>query len=130
MSFRDLKRQARRDLHSELRVPAYYVPTPSDDPVLLHVRLHYKFDTIGKLPGSDLPYAEKQEVQPRIIFMRDELEENSLALARGAVIVFEADEAYRIDNINQPDDISITAECLRLRGDQLTGLPVPPDDAE
>ncbi len=117
--FRDLKRKARRTLHSHLEVPALYLATPSSDPVPCNVRLWTKWGAIGAMSEG---WAEMQEATPRIIFMIDEVPRPRNL----AVVSIEAGEAYRIDNTDRPDDITITAHVTRIpAGAELDALPVP-----
>lgn len=126
MAFRDTKRQARRDLHQALKVPALYFRddengTLLDAPTLVHVRVHTKWEKAGDMAGTNLSYAEVQEINPRIVFMVDEV----AAPVRNAIVSIAAGEAYRIDNVLPPDDITITAEATRMPVAQTIGLPVP-----
>lgn len=127
-NLRDLKRQARKDLHQHMQIPALYlVPAPAgssspyEAPLFVTVRLHLKFDAIGDMKGTNFHYAERHEPTPKIIFMRSEVNKP----VRNAVIVIEAGEAYRVDNVLPPDDITVAAEVLRLSAAEASGLPVP-----
>ena len=124
-SLRTLKRRARRDLHNAMLVPALYLL--GDEPwmtqKLIHVRLHSKFDAVGDLQGTNFNYATRQEVTPKIRFDLTEIDP-----VNGAIISIEAGEAYRVDNVQPPDDQFVTAEAIRLSEKQATGLPVPEID--
>ena len=121
-SFRDIKRSARRDLHQRMQVPALYiVPGSADEPLPVTVRLHYDFRALGTVKGTSFSFAELQDVVPRILFMRDEL----AAPARDAIVSIETGEAYRIDNVHPADDITVTAEVVRMKASDTVGLPVP-----
>lgn len=119
-SWRDTKRQMRRDLHSVMQIPVLYL-VDGEDPLPLTVRLHYTMDQVGDLKGTNFHYAERQNVDPQILFMRDQLDKP----ARGAVVSFQAGEAYRIDNVEPFDDISVKAAVVRLSSTEAAGLPVP-----
>ena len=126
MAFRDIKRQARRDLHNTLKVAALYFRDDADGeilgaPQLVHVRVHTKWELAGDMAGTNLSYAEIQEVAPRIVFMIDEV----AAPVRNAVVSIAAGEAYRLDNIQPADDITITADATRIPLARTVGLPVP-----
>lgn len=128
MAFRDIKRQMRRDLHEQMKVPAYYFRDDEDGnlidaPLLVYVRVHTKWVVTGDMAGTNLSYAESQEVTPRIIFMRDEVN----TPAQNAIVSVATGEAYRIDNVKPSDDITITAEATRMPALQTIGLPVPPE---
>lgn len=128
MAFRDIKRQARRDLHNTLKVAALYFRDDEDGnlldtPELVYVRVHTKREKAGDMAGTNLSYAEVQEISPRIIFMVDEV----AAPVRNAIVSIAAGEAYRIDNTLPADDITVTAEATRMPLAQTIGLPVPPE---
>ena len=143
--YRDIKRQARRALHGILEVPALYLvpasaptnpydpidpeyagwtPPPGpyfETPVPVTVRIHSQFVDLGDMKGTNFHYAERHETAPKIIFMRDQVDRPQ----RYAIVSVEAGEAYEIDNIMPPDDITVTAEVLRLKPPKTDGLPLP-----
>lgn len=130
MAFRDIKRQARRVLHDTLKVPALYFRDDEngnilDAPIPVLVRVHTKWEKAGDMAGTNLSYAEVQEINPRIIFMVDEVP----APVRNAVVSIAPGEAYRLDNVLPPDDITVTAEATRIPVAKTIGLPVPPGAA-
>lgn len=109
-----------------MKVPALYFRDAEngqilDEPLLVHVRVHTKWDRAGDMAGTNLSYAETQEINPHIIFMVDEL----AAPVRNAVVSIALGEAYRIDNVKPPDDITVTAETTRIPVKNTIGLPVP-----
>lgn len=103
-------------------VPALYLlgDGPWPNPQLIHVRLHVKFDSVGDLQGTNFHYATRQEVTPKIVFDLDEIDPLG-----GAIISIETGEAYRVDNVQPPDDRFAVAEVIRLSARQAQGLPVP-----
>lgn len=104
-----------------MRLPALYVAGNGASPLPVHVRLHTKFDALGDQTGTNLASAEREEIIPRILFMRSELP----FPARGAIISVEPGEAYRIDHVEPADDITITANVIRLSKREAEGLPTP-----
>lgn len=124
MTLRDIKMRAREALHNAMRVRALYV-VEGQDPVICHVRVHTKADALGDMRGTSLGYAEHQEVVPRLIFWRDELDPDN-----SAIVVVSADEAYRIDNVIPRDGPTVTVEVVSLSAAQRLGLPVPQDIPE
>ena len=122
--FREIKRQARRDVHRELHVPAFYIASTGATPLLVTVRAHTKFDALGDQKGTNFNSAEMIERQPYIIFMRSEL----MSPARNAIVSVEPGEAYRIGVVHPPDDISIKADVTVLTQAEAAGLPVPEDE--
>lgn len=126
-SIRDIKRKARRDLHCHMRVPVLYLaPVSGATPVLLHVRLHTKWDAATMDGGSgNGTMVSRQSVFPKILFMLDELEAHGVRLRKKGVISVEAGEAYRLDNDEPVDDISQSWIVVALRPEESAGLPVP-----
>lgn len=121
MSWRTIKREARKQLHEHMKVSALYIP-PGGSPQPVFVRIHTQMDVqLGDMAGTNFNYAERQEITPRILFMRDQV---SMPL-RNAVVSVAPGEAYRIDNVRPPDDISIIAEVSRMLVAETAGLPVP-----
>jgi hypothetical protein len=121
-SFRDIKRKARRDLHREMQVPALYMLSRDDEnPRLVHVRLHTKFVELGDQKGTNFLSAERLDIEPRIIFMRDEVN----VPARNAIISVVTGEAYYVDRTEPADDITIKAYVVEMTVADAAGLPVP-----
>jgi len=109
-------------LHQHLLVNAFYIPVPAATPQAVTVRLFIRDEIkAGDMAGTNFHYAEMQERVPRILFMREQVN----LPARGAVVSVAPGEAYRIDNTEPADDISVTCECTRMFSQETTGLPVP-----
>lgn len=125
MALRDIKRRARRDLHDEMQVPAMFLVDLLSPGVLIHVRVHVKFDQVGKITARNSEWMLVEDKAPEIVFMRDELAEKGLTLVRNVVISVEVGEAYTIDRLKAPDDISITAVVNVMRPEDTEGLAVP-----
>lgn len=122
-SFRDIKRRARRDVQTHMRVPALYLASIDAVPVPCFVRVHTKFQALGDMKGTNFNYAEYEDITPRIILWREEIPQP----VRNAIISVEAGEAYYLDNVLPPDDLTITATVAKLDDDdpKLAMLPVP-----
>ena len=120
-SFRDIKRKARRDVQKHLRVPAYYLVSGEAEPVACFVRLHTKFGALGDMAGTNLGYAEREEILPRIILWREEIPQP----VRNAIISVEEGEAYLIDHVQPADDLTITATVVVMPASEAAGLPYP-----
>jgi hypothetical protein len=119
--FRDIKRKARRDLHQQAQVPAYYLTAPDAAAVLCHVRLHLTFGRVGDVKGARLYPAEMENDTPKIRFDLTEIS----APKRGGIVSIEAGEAYKIDRMDPVDDEFQTAEVVRLTAAEASGLPIP-----
>lgn len=122
-SFRDIKRDARRVVHENMRVPALYIadPTKPHLTVPCMVRVHTRFGALGGMAGTNFHAAERHEALPQIIFWRDELP----TPVRGALVSVEPGEAYRVDHVMPPDDQTITATVVILKASDTTALPTP-----
>lgn len=126
-SFRDIKRKARRVLHNHMRVAALYL-APNEAPVLLHVRVHTKWDATTMDSGSGNGTAvARQSIMPKILFMLDEVEAQDARLVRKGIVSIEPGEAYRLDNDEPVDDISVSWIVSALRESEAEGLPLPED---
>lgn len=119
-SFREMKRHARRQLHEHMSEQVLYLLDSKSDPVSCTVRLHLKFDELGELLRGG--FAERQEITPRIVFMAEQVRP-----VRGGIVVTQDMGAWRVDNDLPPDDITITAEVIRLTKSQITGFGWNPD---
>lgn len=127
VSIRDIGRKARRDLHMAMRVPALFIESTGATPKLIHVRLHTKFKPTEAFAGAQAGMAVMQDMQPKIIFERDELAAQGLELKRNAIVTIEPGEGYRLDNNLAPDDITIASVVTRLSAREMQDMPVPGD---
>lgn len=129
ISIRDIKRKARRHLHKALRVPVlYYAPVEDSVPVLLHVRLHTKWDATTMDSTQAIgTLVSRQSIMPKILFMLDELDTQEVRLRKKGIVSVEAGEAYRLDNDEPVDDISVSWIVSALRKEETVGLSVPSD---
>lgn len=120
--WRDIKRSGRRVVHDHFCTPALYIHAPGATPFPLTVRgPHNKRPlSVGQLPDSD-GWAEREDTQPRLIFMRDELPEG---FRQGAIISIELGEAYRLAAFLKSDDIVQAVEVEPLDDADAAGLPV------
>lgn len=130
MDIRAIRRKARRDLHKALRVPAVYVPR-NGAPVLVYIRDHTKFRVNaieGAVRSGNGQMVDRQEMAPSIIFMRDEIADVGVTLIKGGIISVERGEAYRLDNAEAPDDITVKWFVTAITNPQeLVTLPLPED---
>jgi hypothetical protein len=104
-----------------MQVRALYVADGAD-PVICYVRVHTKADALGDMRGTSMGYAERQEIVPKLIFWREEVDPDN-----SAIVVISAEEAYRIDNVIPKDGPTVTVEVVSLSATQRAGLPVPQD---
>ena len=129
-NIRDIRRKARRQLHQAMRVPALLL-APGVAPMRLHVRDHTKFRVNaieGAVRSGNGQMVDRQEMAPSIIFMRDEVTEIGVTLVRGMVISIEPGEAYRLNNAEAPDDITVKWFVTAITNKaELDLLPVPED---
>ena len=127
-NIRDIRRKARRELHDAMRVPAYYIPLVGN-PALLHVRDHTKFRVNaieGAVRSGNGKMVDRQEMAPSIIFMRAEVAAAGLVLIKNGIISIEPGEAYRLQNAEAPDDITVKWFVTAITNEEeLAGLPAP-----
>jgi hypothetical protein len=122
--FRDQIREARRSLHDYMSVDALAWAGPYDPlrtvvtPVT--VRVHEKWLALGDLKGTNFNYAEIESVTPRMIFLVSEIDPK-----RGMYVSIAAGVAFRIDNTQPADDITQTANVVRLKLSETAGFPLP-----
>jgi hypothetical protein len=94
---------------------------------LCHIRVVENPVKTGDLAGTNLSYAEVQEVRIRLILDRQELDEIGVALSRNDFLVMGADRGYVIDNTLPPDGITVSAEASRMTAAELSGKTLPED---
>lgn len=123
MSLREIRERARRDLHTAMRVPASLYEPGAAEPRLIHVRVHTDYAEQGDLAGTNLNYAEREEVTPRLVFDRSEVPMPQ----RGSYVVLMADEGYRVGQAEPPDGITIKADVARMTAAELAGKTLPGD---
>lgn len=130
-SFRDIKRKARQDLHSHMKVLAYYIPSTNSDPITLHVRIQTKWGaTTMDTPTNSGSLVERQSAFPKILFMLDELAEKSVKLRRNAIISVAEGEAYRLEASEPFDFISQSWIVTQLDAGDAEGLAYPTSEDE
>lgn len=124
MSFRDIKKQSRRDLHDQMKVAAaVYVGGKlfaEEERYEISVRVHNKNVTAGDLAGTSLGYAEVREDNPQIVF--DLLE---YAPLREDVVILTATEGYRVQVVDPADGEFQVASVLRMSTAQLASYTPP-----
>lgn len=109
MSLRDIKDRARRDLHRQAQVEAFYYAPKALLPRLVHVRVHNKWDAKGDVQGTSFNFAEMREETPKIVFLYEECDPD-----QQAVVVISESEAYRIINPDPRYLQTVTAACTAL----------------
>lgn len=122
-TFRDIKNQARKDLHHQLLVDALYLKSPLDtNPKKITVRVWTRWLEIAKMDGK---WTEFEDATPRIIFLRSEIPNPE----RNAIISVERGEAYRVGTPLAPDGLTITATVALIPEGTpfLSDIPVPTD---
>lgn len=121
VGIRDIRNQARKDLHQAMQVPALYYAQKGDEGVAVSVRLHTKFDALGgrMSPGSDENYGGRVEEVPRAVFLLSEI-----SPSRNAVFAC-ADGTYRIDYVEPPHGLTVTANVKKVPDKELADFPAP-----
>jgi hypothetical protein len=124
-AYRDIKRNARRTLHDIMSVPALYLASRLSTGILVHVRFHNKFIAATSFLHGPQGLVSMNEGQPKIIFMRSELNALGITLARNAIISFEVDEAYNLDSGEENNDITVEWYVTPLIDGAAAGLATP-----
>lgn len=121
MGIRDIRDTARGALHSTMSVPASYYSDPATYVGTVNVRLHTRSIKQGDLKGTNLNYAEIEEIAPKLVFLRSEVSNPP----RGGFIVFAADEGYVIGPAEPPHGITVKASAAPMSAAQLAGKILP-----
>lgn len=110
-NLRTIKRRARKQLHRALSEPAWYLPEPTADPIPVTVRMHFSYDALGEISRG---FADRQDVQPTMVFWVNEVEPEE-----GGTVVTEDLGVYRVSSDMPPDDVTITADVIKLTDSQI-----------
>jgi hypothetical protein len=89
--FREIKDRARRDLHTALEVPAFYIDPLGEAALGVTVRVHNSWLAKGDVPGTSFRFGEIREDTPKLIFLFDQIDPEPLA-----VVMISAIEGYRV----------------------------------
>lgn len=109
MTFRDEKRQARRQLHERLAEPVLFLESRTEAPVVTTCRLHISFEKLGDLANVRAGFGDRQETIPRIIFLTDTVKPQN-----GSYVISRDMGAFKIDNVLPPHDITTEAEVIKV----------------
>ncbi|ALA45450.1 hypothetical protein ADP64_000020 [Achromobacter phage phiAxp-2] len=117
MNWRSIKRQARQQVDATMRLPCWRVSIGGSVTLtyarLTVARTNVTNDFAGEL--ESLGYAERANVSPKLIVMRDRVPDPAV----GDLFLFEEDEAYGVEDVRPPDDITVTLDCYRALPRQL-----------
>jgi len=117
---RDLRRKARLSLHGAMKVPAIYIDPDDESETPCFVRVHHRTKAFGDMTGFDFAPAERVETVPEIVSLTAEV-----SPSRGGVFSIATGEAYAVEVVMPPDDITETSQVTRLSASKAVGLPVP-----
>lgn len=121
MTFRVARDAARKRLHETLQTPARcYAGEPDDGYVDVALRVHSRLVQAGDLPETGLPFSERTEVDPRLLFLVEDHRPE-----RNNVYAVSATEAYQVVRVEPIDGITITAVCNRLSEAEAALWPSP-----
>jgi len=121
MGLREIKAQARGDLHRAMRVPMVYLAPNGDEHRGYFCRIHSQNKALGDMQGTSLNYAERTEVVPRVLFWIDQMPPVS---ARGRVVISKT-EGWRLNNADPRDGATVTWQATPIPVAELADLPVP-----
>lgn len=109
-TFREMKHQAREQLHEALAEPVYYFADPSADAVIVTARLHLSFRALGALSGGGSQgYAAFEEITPKARFLIAELSPSN-----DAIIVTKYNGAFVVEYVHPPDGLTVDAQIADM----------------
>ena len=109
---RDLKRRARTQLHERMSDVCIYLLTPISAPVGILARLHLNFSQVDELLRGG--FADREEIGPQMIFLGSQV-----VPVRGAIVVTRDMGAWRVETTQPANDITISAEVVKLTPSQV-----------
>lgn len=92
---------------------------------LFHIRVVENPVKTGDLAGTNLSYAEVQEVRIRLIFDVEELNTYGIYVARNDQVVLSSVRGYLLDNVLAIDGMTVSVEATRMSASELVGKTVP-----
>lgn len=111
-TWRDIRRQGRRDVHHHMRVPAVYLPSPEQAGRRVDVRLHVRFpDVEVQQPGGIVA----RDTAPRAVFDRTEVAKPN---TRGGILAVSPVEIYKLALARPVDGDFVTIEVSPLSADE------------
>lgn len=107
-------------VHDTMALPCWRIPFVSGAPTLVRGRLHtarlnQTNGAMGDLESQG--YAQREEIHPKIIFRRDEVDPK-----RNDIFVFAPDEAYTVQPERPFDDITVTVKVVRMEQVEVAAL--------
>lgn len=128
-TFREMKRDIRRQLHEHMSDVVLYLAERTADPIPVKVRIHDMFTDEGSIGGRDTGWAERKEITPKARFL-------GTAPKKGGLVVTKDMGAWAIERTYPAHDITIDVELTKLSPGQATtegldlllpwcGLPAP-----
>lgn len=121
MTLADDKRTARARLHERLALPfRAYTEGPTGAFSDVSARLFKTPELVGDVAGGGVGLAQVRDLRPRLVFLRSEHEP-----VRGNVYILVTegeptrDDVYRVETLDPPDGITITAYCVWLSKTQV-----------
>lgn len=129
-SLTEIKNKARLHLHERAKVQALYVQQGAAFGVEITCRVHSKTEAVGLSSDMSAYKGEmptRQSDITRIVFLRSEMVETGIDLRKNDIITLSADEAYKLDNAEPTDGITVTWLVSRLTPKQIQNenLPLP-----
>ena len=99
---------------------AFYLKDATSTPIPIRVIVTDRFQALGDLKGTNFNYAETLDNTPRIEMLTEEIDPK-----RTFCISIEKGVVYRIDTVQPPEDITVTANVARLPVEQTRNFPFP-----
>ena len=120
-TFRDIKNQARLNVHETLQVAGLYLESPADqNPKEITIRVWTKWQEFGKIKPE---FSDFSDANPKIIFLRSQIP----LPKKNAIVSVERGEAYRIESTEASDGLTVTAIVAKIPESTpyLLDIPVP-----
>jgi hypothetical protein len=122
MSLREIKEQARRDLHNELKVTAYCYRAGSRVFTVADIRVHNDWGALGDVKGTSFVYAERRDTKKQeLIFLAEQFQPKNQD-----VIMVGPEEGYMVDDVDPTYNITIRAGVISLPANRMADYIAPP----
>jgi len=124
MGMAEIKATSRQALHDFMARPASFYDSTGTllaDPIT--ARRHDTPKVVGDLAGTNLSYAEVHERPTTVVLWRSEIA--SVSLKRNCLIIFSADEGWRVSTVLPPDGLTVTVEVTEVSATDLAGKTLP-----
>lgn len=123
MSLREIKEQARRDLHNGLKVTAYcYRGGSRKSFIVADVRVHNDWGALGDVKGTSFVYAERRDTKKQeLIFLAEQFQPKNQD-----IVIISPMEGYMVDDDDPQYNITIRAGVVSITAEKIASYLAPP----